>query len=349
LDPTVNIMAFTALSHEPHAALLQRSLERGRLGHAYLLEGDEMGTLEIVARTLAKTLNCRNPVLLGSGRHAVDCCDRCPTCRHTDQDTHPDIHWLRPESKSRVIRAEQMRDLLEVVHLKSNEDGYKVAVLAGADRLNTQAANIFLKTLEEPPPRSVMLLLSTEPQRLLETIISRCLRLRFGTGSGPGISPEDAAWLENFSRLAAAEEDSLIGRYRLLGLLLTRLGEKKEAVQEALEQHSPLQQHDDIEKSLRERWESELAAGVESGYRHQRQELLRLVQRWLRDIWLSAQGIDPALLFFPNLSGLTSIASRLSPRQALDNLAIVEQSQRLLHTNVQEALALEVCLLKLHL
>jgi len=131
-----------------------------------------------------------------------------------------------------------MRALLDVVHLKPNEDGYKVAVLAGADRLNTQAANIFLKTLEEPPQRSVLLLLSTEPQRLLETILSRCLRLKFGTGAGPGISDDDLAWLEAFSRLAASEESSLIGRYRLLGLLLSRLAEKRAAIEQELEKHS---------------------------------------------------------------------------------------------------------------
>lgn len=342
-------MAFKDLTNEPQVALLQRSLERGRLGHAYLLEGDEMGTLETVARTLAKTLNCQKPVEAGPGRNPVDCCDTCSTCRHTEQETHPDVHWLRPESKSRVIRAEQMRALLDVVHLKPNEDGYKVAVLAGADRLNTQAANIFLKTLEEPPQRSILLLLSTEPQRLLETILSRCLRLKFGTGTGPGISDDDLAWLEAFSRLAASEESSLIGRYRLLGLLLSRLAEKRTAIEQELEKHSPLRQHDDVEKSLRDKWESELTAAIEAEYRHQRLELLRLLQHWLRDIWLITLQSDPGLLGFRDLPGVPELANRITTRQALANLGVLEQAQRLLHTNVQEALALEVCLLKLDL
>ena len=308
-----------------------------------------MGQLESIARTLAKTLNCANPAQAGQERHPVDCCDSCAPCRNTDQETHPDIHWLRPESKSRVIRAEQMRDLLDVMHLKPNEDGYKVAVLAGADRLNTQAANIFLKTLEEPPQRSVMLLLSTEPQRLLETIVSRCLRLRFGAGTAPTISPEDDAWIGEFGQLAAAEESSLIGRYRLLALLLKRLGEKKAVVQEDLEERSPLQQHHDLEKSLKDRWESELAAGIEAEYRHQRTDLLRLLQQWLRDIWLGTLQADRSLLTFPDRAGTVELAQRITTRQALDNLGVIEQVQRLLHSNVQEALALEVSLLKLDL
>jgi DNA polymerase-3 subunit delta' len=338
-------MAFKDLSHEPHAALLQQSLERGRLGHAYLLEGEAMETLEAVARTLAKTLNCRGE----RPEQPQDCCETCPPCLNTDADRHPDVHWLRPESKSRVIRADQVRDLLDVIHLKPNEDGYKVAILAGADRLNTQAANIFLKTLEEPPERSVLLLLSTEPQRLLETILSRCLRLRFGSGSEKEPSPEDRAWLEEFSGLAASEGSSLLGHYRLLGLLLKRLAEKKDVVEADLEERSPLQQHDEIDKSLKDKWEAELTAGIEAEYRHQRADLVRLLQHWMRDVWLRTLGTETGLLRFPELTGMDALSSRLTPEKALENLGVLEGAQRLLHTNVQEALAMEVSLLKLKL
>ncbi|MCU0771652.1 MAG: DNA polymerase III subunit [Verrucomicrobia bacterium] len=342
-------MSFKDLNNEPQAELLQRSLERGRLGHAYLLEGEDMETLETAARTLAKTVNCLKPARAGAQKLPVDCCDTCLPCRHTDAETHPDVHWLRPESKLRVIRADQIRGLLEVIHLKSNEGGYKVAVLAGADRLNTQAANIFLKTLEEPPPRSVLLLLTTEPQRLLETIVSRCLRLRFGTGATPAIRAEDRAWLETFSQMAAAEANSLIGRYRLLGLLLKRLAEKKASLERDLEERSPLKHHEEVEKSLREKWESELSAAIESEYRHQRMGLLRLLQHWLRDLWLQTLQTDLELLHFRDLPGLRELSGRINAQQARENLTVLEQAQRLLLTNVQEALALEVCLLKLRL
>jgi hypothetical protein len=149
--------------------------------------------------------------------------------------------------------------------------------------------------------------------------------------------------------LAASEENSLIGRYRLLGLLLKRLGEKKAVVEQNLESQSPLQQHDDVEKSLKDKWEAELKAAIEAEYRHQRSELLRLVQQWLRDIWLASLQTEPGLLSFHDLPGIHNVASRISSRQALNNLGCLEQAQRLLHTNVQEALALEVCLLKLDL
>jgi hypothetical protein len=130
-------------------------------------------------------------------------------------------------------------------------------------------------------------------------------------------------------------------------------------VEETLTARSPLQQHHEIEKDLREKWEDELAAAIEAEYRRQRAEALLLVQWWLRDVWLSTLrsstvtedgrtlAAGGSLLKFPEISGAEAVARRITPRQALENLQTLEQTQRLLHTNVQEALALEVSLLKL--
>ncbi len=339
--------------------LLQRSLARGRLGHAYLFTGHQLEELESLARTLAKTLNCRKPVKTGGV--ATDCCDDCPACRKIDNDTHADMHWARPESKSRVVTIEQMRELMREIQLKPTEAEYKVAVITAADRLNTQAANAFLKTLEEPPAKSVLILLTTEPQRILETVLSRCLRLNFSGDVVPPLDPAQSEWLAQFGALAATESKSLLGRYRLLDVLLQKLGEIKSRVEETLTARSPLQRYEDVEKDLREKWEDELAAAIEAEYRRQRADLLLLVQWWLRDVWLSTLRSSPAtedghalaagseLLSFPQVAGAEAVARRLTPRRALENLQILEQTQRLLHTNVQEALALEVGLLKLQL
>jgi DNA polymerase-3 subunit delta' len=302
--------------------------------------------LELLARTLAKTLNCQNPAKIDGV--ATDCCDDCLSCRKIDHETHADIHWAQPESKSRIVTVEQMRDLMQQIQLKPTEAEYKVAVIAAADRLNTQAANAFLKTLEEPPSKSVLILLSTEPSRILETILSRCLRLNF---SGDGARPLDAAqaeWLEHFGALAAGEQKSLLGRYRLLDALLQKLGEIRSRVGETLTARSPLEKYDDVEKGLRDKWEDELAAAIEAEYRRHRADLLLLVQWWLRDVWLHTLTAGKELLKFPDISGTENVARRINPRQALENLQTLEQTQRLLHSNVQEALALEVSLLKLH-
>jgi DNA polymerase-3 subunit delta' len=341
-------MAFRDFSAQSQGVqLLQRSLARGRLGHAYLFTGDQIEALEELARTLAKTLNCRQPVKTNGV--ATDCCDACPSCKKISEETHADIHWARPESKSRVITIDQMRELMREIQLKAAESPFKVAIIVGADRLNPQAANAFLKTLEEPPPDTILVLLSTEPSRILETILSRCLRLNFAAETARVLDAEQAAWLQQFSAAAAAEQKSLFGRYRLLDSLLQRLNAIRAQTEDRLGARSPLEKYGEAEKDLRDKWETELSAAVEAEYRRRRAEVLLLLQWWLRDVWLHTLAAGEALLHLPQIAGAAEIARRLAPRQARENILVLEQTQRLLYTNVQEALALEVGLLKLQL
>jgi DNA polymerase III subunit delta' len=343
-------MAFADFPRQKQVVqLLQRSLERGRLAHAYLFTGHNLSELGALATSLAKTLNCQNPVRRTPNGHAIDSCDVCASCRKTAAGSHPDVHWVRPESKSRVITIDQMRDLMQEVHLKPNEAEYKVAVIEAADRLNVQAANAFLKTLEEPPGKSILILLTTDPQRLLETILSRCLRLNFAGEGGHVLAPAQMQWLTTFSELAAVEQKSLLSRYRLLGALLKQLGDLKADIEKALTARSPLERYDDVDPKLRERWEEELTASIEAEYRLQRADILVALQWWLRDVWLQTLSIHGDLLNFPQLPSAGQVAKRLSATQAMENLRILERTQRLLGSNVQEALALEVGLLKLHL
>lgn len=327
--------------------LLQRSLERGRLAHGYLFSGSELDDLEGLARQLAKTLNCQQPPRMGANGVALECCDACLSCQKIDGGNHADVHWVRPESKSRIISVEQMRDLMQQINLKPTEAEWKLAVVVGADRLNMQSANAFLKTLEEPPSRSVIILATTEPERVLETIESRCLRLNFG---GHGTKRFDAAqveWLRQFAGLIATEEGSLLARYRMLGMLLEQLAVVREVIDQTLKARSPLEKYPDADKDLQEKWEDELKAAVESEYRRLRNDWLGLVQWWLRDVWLLTLGAGGELLSFAELEATRTVAARVKSTDALANLRAIEQTQRLLHTNVQEALALEVGLLKL--
>jgi DNA polymerase-3 subunit delta' len=367
-------MAFKDFPKEAQSVqLLQRSLDRGRLGHAYLFTGHDLESLEGLARTLAKTLNCLKPIASQDAPKAqrtavaIDSCDQCLNCRKIENGNHPDVHWVRPESKSRIITVAQMRELIKEIQLKPTEAGYKIGVVVAADRLRVEAANAFLKTLEEPPAKSVLILLTTEPQRLLETIVSRCLRLNFGGEGLRTLPAAQLAWLKTFSEMAASPQNSLLGRYRLMDVLLSRLNEIKATVETTLKARSPLEQYKDAEKELLEKWGDELTAAIEAEYRRQRSDLLLSLEWWLRDVWLRKLGgssdekPNPAhkvqsisteteqLLNFPQLPGTQQVAQRISASDALENLQVLEQLQRWLATNVQEALALEVGLLKLRL
>jgi DNA polymerase-3 subunit delta' len=110
----------------------------------------------------------------------------------TDRDEHPDWVKVQPIDDSKQIRIEQMRELAQELSLTSHQGGYKVALISPADVLNRFAANALLKTLEEPSPRTVLMLVVTQPSRLPATILSRCQRIRI-------CAPERSqavAWLE---------------------------------------------------------------------------------------------------------------------------------------------------------
>jgi DNA polymerase-3 subunit delta' len=329
--------------------LLQRSLERDRLAHGYLFIGHSLAELEAMAGALAKALNCQNPPRRAPNGVGLESCDACDSCRRIQQRNHPDVLWIRPESKSRIITIEQMRDLMQTVNLKPGAADFKVAVIVAADRLNVAAANAFLKTLEEPPARSILILLTTEPQRVLETIVSRCLRLTFA-GEGAHFTPEQTAWLAAFSSLAAQGTRSLLGRYRLLGLLLKKLGELRAEIEKSLTARSPLERYQEIDPKMRDKLEDELSASIEAEYRRQRTDLVGALHWWLRDIWLQTVNAAGQMLSFPELTERTrAVAQRIAPADALQNLEQLDRLQRQLHSNVQEALALEVGLLKLKL
>lgn len=133
---------------------LSEAHRAGRLAHAYLLAGPGGSGKRWLADRLAATV-------LGCAPDAVA--------------SHPDAHALQPESKSRRIVIDQIRELEQSMQRKPLLGSAKVAIIHDADRLQPQAANAFLKTLEEPPPGSLILLLSSLPEAMLETILSRCV------------------------------------------------------------------------------------------------------------------------------------------------------------------------------
>jgi DNA polymerase-3 subunit delta' len=111
----------------------------------------------------------------------------------TERNEHPDWINVRPADESRQIRIEQVRELAQELALTSHQGGYKVGVLSPADALNRFAANALLKTLEEPPPRTVLILVATQPSRLPATILSRCQRIRVAAPS----RADAISWLES--------------------------------------------------------------------------------------------------------------------------------------------------------
>jgi hypothetical protein len=148
--------------------------------------------------------------------------------------------------------------------------------------------------------------------------------------------------------MAASGAGGLLARYRLLGLIMKKLAEQREEIEKALGARSPLERYEDLEANMREKLEKELDAAVEAEYRRQRTDLLAVLHWWLRDVWLQNLAAGADMLSFPNLAAAAqAVARRISPAEARTNLEEMDRLQRQLHSNVQEALALEVGLLKL--
>jgi len=147
---------------------LKGVMERGCLGHAYLLVGDEGSSGERLAHAFSQTLLCTN---LSDGW----ACGECPSCRKFATSNHPDFFLLA--SGERYIKIDQIRELKRQSALNPFEGGRRVILLEQAERMNLEATNAFLKLLEEPPPSTIILMATTKPTMLQATIRSRMLRL----------------------------------------------------------------------------------------------------------------------------------------------------------------------------
>jgi DNA polymerase III subunit delta' len=191
----------------------------GRMPHALLIHAAAGTGGESLATWAAQLVLCRE-------REAGGPCQRCAACRQVLEQRHPDLTWVQPIEDSQQIRIEQIRELGAELALTAHQGGYKVAIIAPADALNRFAANALLKTLEEPPARTLLVLVAAEPSRLPATLTSRCQRVRMR----PPSRAQGLEWLRRTrgegdwasvldvigeAPLAAAELDpAMVGRVR---------------------------------------------------------------------------------------------------------------------------------------
>jgi DNA polymerase III subunit delta' len=164
---------------------LQLSRQGARFHHALLLTGPNGIGLGHFARCLSASLVCANP---GAD---LSQCGECKSCVLHKAGNHPDIRLIEPEEEGKQITVPVIRGLIDFINLKSQYGRYKLTIINPAETMNRHAANTLLKTLEEPPPDSLLMLLSHRPSLLPVTIRSRCQRIYFQ----PVYDEETLAWL----------------------------------------------------------------------------------------------------------------------------------------------------------
>jgi DNA polymerase-3 subunit delta' len=161
--------------HEHLVAAFQRAVARGRLAHGYLFVGPHGVGKRLFAREFARALLCESPP---AGK-LFTACDHCNSCLLVTAGTHPDLFSVLPPEEKNEFPIALMRELCANFSLKTARGHGKIGIIEDADELNGASANCFLKTLEEPPPRSVFILIATDAEQQMETIRSRCQVVRF--------------------------------------------------------------------------------------------------------------------------------------------------------------------------
>ena len=283
-------MTLASVVGQPRAIdALQAALRSGAVHHAYLFAGPEGVGKELAAVGLAQALTC--PEKPNEG------CGTCSGCTRIAKGSHPDVTWLMPDAErvarglagrsdfsgtpSREIRVEQIRGLLERIALRGLESKRKVALVVDAHLMNPQAQNAFLKTLEEPPADTTLVLLASAPDKLLPTIRSRCSKVYFGPLPMELVAErlqKERKLDAQTAELAAVMAGGSLGR--ALALDLDALAARKEVISgfEALQPGA-------VGALLR--WAETFGAS-----REEAEQALSILSMWTRDVSLAKAGVE---------------------------------------------------------
>jgi DNA polymerase-3 subunit delta' len=307
---------------------LSRAYERGRLGHAYLISGPPGSGKRGLASQLSN---------LVSGTQSDDVFSSQP----------PGVYVAEPESKSRRIVIDQVRALEHALQMRSANGHRKVAIIADADRLQPQAANAFLKTLEEPPNDSLLLLLSSMPEVLPDTILSRCVAVPLAASEKAEASAEEKELVELLGDVVRSEGKGIQPAYQLARGFHRLLAQLREAIQEAnaaaLKRDEARYRNTTDGAWLDER-EDYYKALTESQYVRQRARLVEILFLWWSDVLRANTGV--ARREIPSAKKQTEgLATRLTTPEVLRRIRRLEEMRDHLGRNIQEALAVEVAFL----
>ncbi|WP_242395318.1 DNA polymerase III subunit delta' [Anaeromyxobacter oryzisoli] len=337
-------MPFSEIIAQDRAlAPLRSALRRGTLHHAYLFGGPAGTGKARVARLVAQAANCEGGEA-GPGGLPDDACGRCGPCRKIERGLHPDVLVLQEErvmakagrweprggrAPSKDIVVDQVRDLVDHrLALKRFEGRRRFVIVDPADAMNPQAQNALLKTLEEPPEDTTLVLVASSPDRLLPTIRSRCLRVPFAPV--PAELVEERLRAEGRgaeeARLAAALAGGSLGR--ALALDPEALAALRDSVLAAVA----------LDPGDAGAWLAFAKAHGED--RAQATELCELLALWLRDVLAARAG--GARLALAELAPATRRAAAApAPAEVVRRRREVQRTAAALRQNGSPVLALE--------
>jgi DNA polymerase III subunit delta' len=318
-----------AFSKKSAIGFLRRAHEQDRLAHAYLISGPVGSGKRDVAANLANAVNGTevNEVFSSKAR---------------------EIFVAEPESKSRRIVIEQIRELEHGLQMRGAEGRRKVAIISEADRLQPQAANAFLKTLEEPPANSLLLLLSALPEALPDTIVSRCISISLAANGQQVELPQRNELVELLRGVASEKNWGIQLAYRLsqgMQALLNGIREQiKSQSEDALEAEEARYRNSTDGAWLEDR-EDYYKALTESLYIQRRATLIEVMLEFWSDVLRACTNVERRNLPIAKKE-TAALAERFTPADILRRIQRLEELRDNLGRNIQEALAVEVAFLE---
>jgi DNA polymerase-3 subunit delta' len=318
------------MAFAPTTALqfLRRAYEQNRLAHAYLISGAPGSGKQVLAAELASLVN-------GTATKDV-----------FSAKAH-DIFIARPESKSRRIVTAQIRGLEHALQMRAADGRRKVAIIPDADRMQTEAANAFLKTLEEPPKDSLLLLLSAVPEALPETILSRCIAIPLASDGEVQSKKEEEKLVKVLQQASRQTTWSIQFAYRLAQefqqLLRAIREEVKRETDEALKREQ-VRYRDATDGAWLEEREEYYKALTESLYLQRRAALIEVLFAWWTDVLRANTAVAQREL--PAAKQETAaLARRFGNTEILKRIRVLEELRDHLGRNIHESLAVEVAFL----
>jgi DNA polymerase III subunit delta' len=312
-----------AFSFEQALGYLREANTQERLAHSFLFSGPEGSGKRRLVADFFRSVN----------GHLADAAD---------------FHGIEPESRSRRILVEQIRELEASLRMHATRAKVKFGVVYEADRLMAQAANAFLKTLEEPPDHSVLILVTALPEALLDTIRSRCIEISLRAPDAKRLTAEEAELVGELFRMVAADGFAVGTALKFSRVFLGILGKVREKIES---EHSDLLARDQTayKQTTDGRWlaerEERLSALTESRYVKARANLVLKLIESFGDA-LRTKHDSPFLDLADYRASAVALAGRSSSVELLQRLDSLQSLVASLSWNVQEALAIEVAFLK---
>ena len=321
--------------------LVKSAHERERLGHAFLITGVAVAGGERLASRMIEMVNGAHDTTNGLELFG-DAPD--PEPQTIDELEGDLVRVVRPEMKSRRISVKQIRALEKSMYQASEKDKWKVGVVLEADRMGVEAENAFLKTLEEPPTNCLLLLITSNPDRLLPTILSRCVHLKLMTTAKREPYEGEAELLEVLGKIGKAGFGS-VGRALTLKAAFSKVLDRRKTIiskaNDAAQKEEVLHYKQTTEGDWLKNRENYYKALTESEYLLERGQFLDVLITWLGDVVRQKSGVES--LDYPAHAAVTkSVAESDSLESLLRRMEALEKLGDLLETNVSEPLALEV-------